>query len=84
MSDDLKTRIGDFPDNPGVYLMYGEEDQVLYVGKAKNLRSRVRSYFQNDNPLKTRILMSRVRKIEYLVTGNEYEALLLENNLIKR
>ncbi len=84
MNIDLKRSIGDFPDNPGVYLMYDGEDIIIYVGKAKNLRSRVRSYFLQDNPIKTRVLMSRVQRIEYLVTGNEYEALLLENNLIKR
>ncbi|TVR69998.1 MAG: excinuclease ABC subunit UvrC [Spirochaetaceae bacterium] len=84
MSDDLKSSIRDFPASPGVYLMYDAEGRVIYVGKAKSLRSRVLSYFRNDNPLKTRILVSRVERIEYLVTGNEYEALLLENNLIKR
>lgn len=64
--------------------MYDDGQHVIYVGKAKNLRARVRSYFLKENPIKTRVLMSRVSRIEYLVTGNEYEALLLENNLIKR
>lgn len=84
MSDELKTRTRDFPDKPGVYLMHGPSDEIIYVGKAKNLRYRVRSYFQQDNPVKTRVLMGHVSRIEYIVTGNEYEALLLENNLIKR
>lgn len=84
MKDDLKSRVKNFPASPGVYLMKDLEERILYVGKAKNLRARVRSYFLKDNPLKTKVLMSHVREIEYLVTGNEYEALLLENNLIKR
>jgi excinuclease ABC subunit C len=81
--EELKSAIREFPLSSGVYLMKDEDDTVLYVGKAKNLRSRVRSYFAKDLPIKTRILMSRVHHIDYLVTGNEYEALLLENNLIK-
>ncbi len=82
--DELKTTIREFPTSSGVYIMKDETDTVLYVGKAKNLRSRVRSYFGKDLPIKTSVLMSRVHRIDYLLTGNEYEALLLENNLIKR
>lgn len=81
--DELKSTIQEFPTKPGVYLMKDPDDTVLYVGKAKNLRARVRSYFARDLPIKTRILMSRVDHIDYLITGNEFEALLLENNLIK-
>lgn len=84
MNQDLKESIRHFPQDPGVYQMYDETNTILYVGKAKNLRARVRSYFQKNMPIKTEILMSRVQRIEYVVTGNEYEALLLENNLIKR
>jgi excinuclease ABC subunit C len=82
--DRLKKNIDEFPTSSGVYIMRDDDGTVLYVGKAKNLRSWVRSYFARDLPIKTRMLMSRVVKIDYLVTGNEYEALLLENNLIKR
>ncbi|MFW5642768.1 MAG: excinuclease ABC subunit UvrC [Alkalispirochaeta sp.] len=83
-TDRLKKNIDGFPTSSGVYIMRDADDTVLYVGKAKNLRSRVRSYFARDLPIKTRMLMSRADRIDYLVTGNEYEALLLENNLIKR
>ncbi|MFW5694517.1 MAG: excinuclease ABC subunit UvrC [Alkalispirochaeta sp.] len=82
--DELKSSIREFPNSSGVYIMKDAEDHVIYVGKAKDLRSRVRSYFSNDVPIKTKVLMSRVERIDYLLTGNEYEALLLENNLIKR
>ncbi len=82
--DELKNTIKEFPNSSGVYIMKDDEDQVIYVGKAKDLRSRVRSYFLQDVPIKTQVLMSRVARIDYLLTGNEYEALLLENNLIKR
>lgn len=85
MSDDeLKNSIREFPTDPGVYLMKDGEDRILYVGKAKNLRARLRSYFARDVVIKTRILMSHVDHIDYILTGNEYEALLLENNLIKQ
>lgn len=84
MKDDLKETINQFPREPGVYQMKDAAGEVLYVGKAKNLRARVRSYLQSDLPVKTAVLMSRVDHIDCIVTGNEYEALLLENNLIKR
>ncbi len=82
--DELKSSIREFPNSSGVYIMKDADDQVIYVGKAKDLRSRLRSYFSSDVPIKTQVLMSRVARIDYLLTGNEYEALLLENNLIKR
>ncbi len=83
LKEQLKKSIRHFPSTPGVYIMKNARDEVLYVGKAKNLRGRLRSYFTDDLPVKTRILMTRVESIDYLLTGNEYEALLLENNLIK-
>ena len=73
----------DFPTDPGVYLMRDTEETILYVGKAKNLRNRVRSYFNKDLNAKTSVLMSRVNHIDHIICRNEYEALLLENNLIK-
>jgi len=71
---------------PGVYLMRGEEDVVLYVGKAKNLRARLRNYFSatGDSRPQIRFLVERIRHIETIVTDTEKEALILENTLIKR
>lgn len=75
-----------FPTLPGVYLMQGEKGEILYVGKAKNLRSRLRSYFsaEGDGRAHIRFLMNRVREIETIVTDTEKEALILENTLIKK
>ncbi|HKZ18290.1 MAG TPA: excinuclease ABC subunit UvrC, partial [Geobacteraceae bacterium] len=74
-----------FPTSPGVYLMKGGSGTVLYVGKAKNLRARVRSYFtrSSDSRYHIRYLMARVADIDYIVTDTEKEALILENTLIK-
>ena len=75
----------DMPTNPGVYLFKDEKDEILYIGKAKSLRSRVKSYFLNkDQPAKTRQLVSRIRSIDWIVVNNEVEALLLENKLVKQ
>ena len=72
------------PKTSGVYLRRDEKDIVIYVGKAKSLKNRLSSYFASKRDIKTRILVSRARRIEYIQTDNEYEALLLENNLIKK
>ncbi len=72
------------PGEPGVYLMYDTRGDTIYVGKAKNLRSRLRSYFSGDKDPKTQVLIRRVHRLETIVCRNEYEALLLENQLIKR
>ncbi len=72
------------PHSPGVYLMKNKNHRVIYVGKAKNLRNRVRSYFAGEKDPKTAVLRKRIHHIEYVVTRNEYEALLLENTLIKQ
>jgi len=81
--EDFKSK--DVPTDPGVYLYRDEAGEILYVGKAKNLRSRVKSYFSsNDHPVKTRQLVMRIRQIEYVIVNNEVEALLLENKLIKQ
>ncbi|MGN0728859.1 excinuclease ABC subunit UvrC [Treponema sp.] len=72
------------PQKSGVYLWRNEEQTVLYVGKAKNLKNRLTSYFSGSKDIKTRLLISRARSIEYITTDNEYEAFLLENNLIKK
>lgn len=82
--EQLKATISDFPTASGVYIMKDAGDTVMYVGKAKNLRNRVRSYFNAGKDVKTSLLVRRVARIDYVVTRNEYEALLLENNLIKK
>ena len=81
----LERRLKEIPPEPGCYLMRDREDRILYVGKSKSLRSRVRSYFRHRNDLSPRIrLMTRqVCEIEFIVTDSEAEALVLESNLIK-
>ena len=72
------------PENPGCYLMKNDKGTVIYVGKAKNLKRRVNQYFLPNRNLKTQALVEKIARIEYVITGNEYEALVLENNLIKK
>lgn len=72
------------PQSSGVYLWRNAEGTVIYVGKAKSLKSRLSSYFSGQQSVKTRLLISHANSIEYITTANEYEALLLENNLIKK
>ena len=72
------------PENPGCYLMKNVDDKVIYVGKAKNLHRRVNSYFLPNRDAKTTALVAKIDHIDYIITGNEYEALVLENNLIKK
>lgn len=72
------------PDKSGVYLWRNEDQAVIYVGKAKNLKNRLTSYFSGRKDVKTQLLISKARSIEYITTDNEYEAFLLENNLIKK
>lgn len=83
---DLRNRAAELPALPGVYLYKDAYDTVIYVGKAKNLRSRVRSYFNDDRlaDAKTGTLIGEARNIEYIHVDNEKEALALENNLIKQ
>ena len=73
------------PQKPGVYLMHGPHDEIIYVGKAVNLRNRVRQYFQSSRGKTAKILrmVSLIRRFEYVVVDSELEALVLENNLIK-
>ncbi|MCB0407104.1 MAG: excinuclease ABC subunit UvrC [Bdellovibrionales bacterium] len=86
MKDELKELVKEFPKTPGVYLMKNDKDKVIYVGKAKNLRARVRSYFNNlaDHSLKTKYLVNQIANIQYLLTKTEVEAFLLEASLIKK
>ncbi len=75
----------DIPENSGVYIFKNIENKILYIGKAKNLRKRISSYFQkNHTDLKTSLLVKKIKKIEWIITNNEVEALILENNLIKK
>lgn len=74
----------ELPAHSGVYLMKDKDDTILYVGKAKDLRKRVTSYFLSNRSAKTAALVRKIVNIEYIITGNEYEALVLENNLIKK
>jgi excinuclease ABC subunit C len=71
------------PEEAGVYIMRDEAGEIIYVGKAKILRNRLSSYFSGRKDVKTRHLVSRIETIEWILAGSEYEALLLENNLIK-
>jgi excinuclease ABC subunit C len=85
INDPSEFKGADVPINPGVYLFKNEEGEILYVGKAKSLRSRVKSYFANiDQPPKTRQLVQKIRNIDFILVNNEVEALLLENKLIKQ
>lgn len=82
----LRERVKEFPQTPGVYLMKNLAEKIIYVGKAKNLRSRVRSYLTDgkDHTAKTRLLVRNIQQIEYILTGTEVEAFLLEASLIKK
>src|SRR5689334_14208061 len=80
----LQEQIRDLPQEPGVYLFRDQQGTVIYVGKAKNLRARVRNYFGTDDRFNIPFLMNEAHTVEPFLTGNEKEALLLENNLIKQ
>lgn len=84
--DQLKERVKEYPTQSGVYLMKNNLDKIIYVGKAKNLRNRVKSYFldSRDHSAKTKALVQNICEIEYLLTKTEVEAFLLEASLIKK
>ncbi len=85
INNDLKNKLENLPKNPGVYQFKDKNGKIIYIGKAKNLRNRVRSYFREklDSP-KTEALVKKIFDLEIIVTDNEIEALVLENNLIKK
>lgn len=85
MNPSLESKLKNLPDKSGIYQFFGDKTKIIYIGKAKNLRNRVRSYFQNnlESP-KTQALVNKIRDIELIVTDSEIEALVLENNLIKK
>ncbi len=84
--DHIQTLLRTLPDNPGVYQYFDEEEKLLYVGKAKNLKKRVSSYFNKDNYEngKTQVLVKKIVDIKYIIVNTELDALLLENTLIKK
>lgn len=86
MSDRLKEVVSILPESPGIYRFYNEEDILIYVGKAKNIRKRVSSYFSKSLGVnrKTLRLVSEINRIDYTVSNSEFDALLLENNFIKQ
>ena len=85
MNDKIKSILKTIPTDPGVYRYYDEKDEIIYVGKAKNLKRRVSSYFNKQQQSgKVKVLVSRIADIKFTVVNNEMEALLLENNFIKQ
>ena len=84
-SDYLKGIVNNLPEKPGIYQYLNGEGTIIYVGKAKNLKRRVSSYFNREHEAgKTRVLVSKIEDIRYIVVNSEEDALLLENNLIKK
>lgn len=84
---DYKKALADIPHKPGVYQYYDAEDHLIYIGKAKDLRNRVGSYFNQENNQfngKTRVLVSKIRRISFTIVDTEIDAWLLENSLIKK
>ncbi|MBF0715729.1 excinuclease ABC subunit UvrC [Gemelliphila palaticanis] len=84
MSEILKQKLKILPENPGCYLYKDLSGDIIYVGKAKNLKNRVKSYFTGTNNKKTQLLVSNIHDLEFIIVNNEKEALILENNLIKK
>jgi excinuclease ABC subunit C len=82
--DELKAAALDAPAEPGVYIMKDTDGQIIYVGKAKSLKNRLKSYFSGEKDIKTATLLRRINSFETIIVQNEYEALLLENTLIKQ
>ena len=80
----LQKKLELLPDNPGCYLYKDNIGETIYVGKAKNLKNRVKSYFTGTHNKKTQTLVSKIEDLEYIIVNSEKEALLLENNLIKK
>ncbi|HCC93327.1 MAG TPA: excinuclease ABC subunit C, partial [Flavobacteriaceae bacterium] len=84
MNENVKLKLASLPETPGVYQYYNKKGDLLYIGKAKNLKRRVNSYFNKQHDSKRlRVLVSNIDNIETINVNSEYDALLLENNLIK-
>ena len=86
MNPKLELQLKTIPEDSGVYQYFNAEGEILYIGKAKNLKKRVHSYFREDKVLSTkiRLLVKKIDNIKYIVVNTELDALLLENNLIKK
>ncbi|MBS4176110.1 excinuclease ABC subunit UvrC [Lederbergia citrea] len=84
MNDRIRHKLEILPDQPGCYLMKDRQGTIIYVGKAKVLKNRVRSYFSGSHDAKTQRLVSEIEDFEYIVTSSDIEALILEMNLIKK
>lgn len=84
LSDKIRSILKTIPTSPGVYQYFDESGEIIYVGKAKNLKRRVSSYFNKEQTGKTRLLVSKIADIRFTVVGSEAEAFLLENNFIKQ
>ena len=85
MNDKLKESLKLLPSLPGCYLYYNKDNEIIYVGKAKILKRRVKSYFtKKHDSIKVQILVSQIDRLEYIITNTEVEALILENHLIKK
>lgn len=84
--DNQKEILASIPSSPGIYRYYNKEDILIYVGKAKDLKKRVSSYFtkQSQYNRKTEKLVSEIERIEFTIANSEFDALLLENNFIKQ
>ena len=80
----VKQKLAALPNKPGVYRYFDKKGELIYVGKAKNLKRRVSSYFQKEQTGKTRVLVSKIADVEYSIVDSESEALLLENTMIKQ
>jgi excinuclease ABC subunit C len=80
---DIQSILSSLPDNPGVYQFIDSYGKIIYVGKAKNLKKRVTSYFAKNQSGKTTVMLNKAGDIRHIVVENESDALLLENNLIK-
>jgi len=84
IQEKLKSTAADAPSEPGVYIMKNDSGEIIYVGKAKSLKNRLKSYFSGEKDIKTATLMRHVRNIETIIVPSEFEAFLLENTLIKQ
>ena len=85
MTFDAKAYIKDLPQSPGIYQMLNSTNEISYIGKAKNLKNRVSSYFQKtDHEAKTKVMVSQIARVEVMITANENDALVLEQQLIKK
>ncbi|MGL4949392.1 MAG: excinuclease ABC subunit UvrC [Anaeroplasmataceae bacterium] len=84
MNEDIKLKLELLPNDPGCYLMKNKDNKIIYVGKAKNLKNRVRSYFTGAHNNKTTRLVEDITSFDYIITNSEVESLVLESNLIKQ